>query len=84
MKGTIKYINPSRGMVAVLTDEGQYSVFELLSGETIEPGDVVSWAHATALGGEWITNHTQGERYEVYFQNHYVNPSQLRQQLLLQ
>jgi hypothetical protein len=83
MKGTVKYINSIRGMVAVLTEESQYSIFELLAGDTIELDDIVSWSPATALGTEYITNHTQGERYEVYFQNHYVHSSQLRQQLLL-
>lgn len=83
MKGIIKHINPNRGMVAVLTDEGQYSIFELLGGDTVDLGDVVSWRDDTALGGELLTNHTQGERFEVYFQNHYVLTSQLRQQLLM-
>lgn len=82
MKGVIKHINASRGMVAVLTEDGSYSVFELLGGDSVELGDVVSWKDDTALGGEQITNHTQNEQFEVYFQNHYVHPSQLRQQLL--
>lgn len=82
MKGVIKHINSARGMVAVLTDDGSYSVFELLGGDSVEIGDVVSWNNDTGLGGEEITNHTQGERFEVFFQNHYVHPDQLRQQLL--
>ena len=41
--------------------------------------DSVSWRE-TALGGEMLTNYTQGERYEVYVQNHHVHQSQLRQQ----
>jgi hypothetical protein len=82
MEGVVKYINPTRGMVAVLIEDGQYSVFELLGGDPVEQGDVVSWLDDTALGSELITNHTQKQRYEVYFQNHYVHPSHLRQQLL--
>ena len=82
MKGVIKHINAPRGMVAVLTEDGSYSVFELLGGNSIEIGDVVSWKNDTGLGGEQITNHTQNERFEVYFQNHYVHQNQLRQQLL--
>jgi hypothetical protein len=82
MKGAVKYINSNRGMVAVLTEDGDFSVFELLGGDRVEVGDAVSWKDATALGGEILTNHTQGERFEVYFQNHHVPPSQLRQQLL--
>ena len=83
MKGSVRYINQQRGMVAVLTSEGSYSVFELLGGGSVGIGDSVSWRYDTALGSEQLTNHTQGERYEVYFQNHRVHSSQLRQQLLI-
>lgn len=83
MKGVVRHINHHRGMVAVLTEEGSYSVFELLGGDAVEVGDIVSWKDDTALGSEQLTNHTQGECYEVYFQNHYVPASQLRQQLLI-
>jgi hypothetical protein len=31
MKGTIRYMNPSNSMVAVLTEHGAFSLFELLS-----------------------------------------------------
>lgn len=82
MKGVIRHINLSRGMVAVLTEDGSYSVFELLGGESVEIEDIVSWMNDTGLGGEQITNHTQNERFEVFFQNHCVPPYQLRQQLL--
>lgn len=81
MKGTIHYINRNRGMVAVYTEHG-YSIFELTSSGTVEVGDSVSWHEDTALGSGMVTNHTQGERYEVFFQNHHVNQSLLRQQLL--
>jgi hypothetical protein len=67
MKGVIKHINASRGMVAVLTEDGRYSVFEPLGGDTVELGDVVSWKNDTGLGGEQITNHTKNEWFEVYF-----------------
>lgn len=82
MKGTVKHINATRGMVAVLTEEGEYSVFELLGTDIVELGDLVSWPHAMALGSEWITNYTQGKQHEVYFQNHSVHSSQLSRQLL--
>jgi hypothetical protein len=69
-------------MVAALTEDGSYSVFELLGGDSVEIGDEVSWKGTTPLGGERLRNHTQSEEFEVYFQNHYVHPDQLRQQLL--
>lgn len=82
MNGTVQDINEVRGMVAVLTDEGTFSVLELLARDSVEVGDVVSWNDAMALGTEVLTNHTRGERFEAYFQNHHVPPAQLRQQLL--
>lgn len=81
MKGTVKHINQTRGMVAVLTEEGSYSVFELL-GDEVEVGDAVSWKGSTPLGGEDVMNHTRRKSIHVYFQNHYVPPAQLKQQLL--
>lgn len=82
MKGIVHYINQQRGIVAVITEQG-YSIFEIISGDNVEVGDSVSWRDDTALGGEILTNHTQGDRYEVYFQNHHVHQSQLGQQLLI-
>jgi hypothetical protein len=82
MHGTIFEINKNRGMVGVLTENGDFSIFELLSGDTVEKGDEVLWENDTGLGDEVITKLTQGESFEVYFQNHYVSKSQLSQQLL--
>ena len=82
MKGTIFEINENRGMVGVLTENGDFSIFELLSGDSVEKGDEVRWENDTGLGDEVITNLTQRESYEVYFQNHHVSKAQLRRQLL--
>ena len=82
MKGTIREINQIRGMVAVLTEEGNFSIFELLGGDIVEVGDEVQWKNDTGLGSEILTNLSRSESYEVYFQNHHVQKSQLRQQLL--
>jgi hypothetical protein len=70
-------------MIAVLTEDGSYSVFELLGNDAVEVGDSVSWKDDTSLGLEQLINHTQADRYDVYFQNHYVRASQLRQQLFI-
>ena len=80
MQGQVKEINRGRGMVAVLTSDG-YSIFELIGGEQIEIDDIVSWRSSTSLGSELLTNHTQNEKYEVYFQNHHVPAVQVRGQL---
>ena len=81
MNGTVIDINQPRGMVALETEDGEYSIIELL-GDDVEIGDVLKWADDNPLGGETIRNLTQGEMIDVYFQNHSVPRSELRQQLL--
>jgi len=81
MEGRIIEINQQRGMVAVETEDGEFSVFELL-GDEVEVGDVVRWQGDHPLGGETIRNLTQGETIDVFFQNHCIPQGQLRQQLL--
>jgi molecular chaperone DnaK (HSP70) len=81
MNGTVEQLNPSRGMVAVRTDEG-YSIVELL-GDEVEVGEVLAWSGSTPLGGETIRNLTRGCNLNVFFQNHHVSHSDLRSQLLL-
>ena len=81
MKGTIFKINHRRGMVAILTENGDFSTFEIIGGAPVEEGDNVYWENDTGLGGEILHNLTQNEKYEVYFQNHWVPKHQLHQQL---
>ncbi len=83
MRGTIHALNPQRGMVAIKTESADFSVFENLNGDDFEIGDEVSWPNDTALGDEPLTDHTQGFKTSVYFQNHSVPGGQLRQQLLM-
>ena len=82
MKGTVYKINSNRGMVAVVTENGDFSVFELLGGDLVETGDQIRWKNDTGLGSEIITNLTQGESFEVFFQDHCVSKPQMKQQLL--
>jgi hypothetical protein len=71
MKGTVKRINQTLGMVAVLT-----------LGDEVEVGDAVRWKGSTPLGSEDVMNHTRRKSIHVYFQDHHVPPAQLKQQLL--
>ena len=81
MRGEVVHINHQKGMIAVLTELGEYSIIESI-GDEAEEGDQLSWKDDYPLGGETIRNLTQGMTMEVYFQNHCVPKSQLRQQLL--
>lgn len=80
MRGSVKHINPNRSMVAVLTEEN-YSIIEL-TGDELEIGDIVEWTAEHPSGSHTIRNLTRGSQISVFFQNHCVPQSQLRQQLL--
>ena len=69
MKGTIYHIHAQRGMVAVATEDADYSIFEILGSGSFEAGDTVSWVGSTPLGHHSIHNHTKSEMVEVFFQN---------------
>jgi len=84
MKGIIFDINWERGMVAVLTESEDYSVFELLSEEHLDIGDEVSWNENHPLGDCKIKNYTKNEIIEIYFQDHWVNNQNLKSRLLYQ
>jgi len=69
-------------MVAIATEDDGFTIIELLSEGEIEVGDSITWANGHGLGSEVYENLTKGSREEVYVQNHSVNQSSLRQQLL--
>lgn len=80
-KGTVTHIHAQRGMVAVAVDGNDFTIIELL-GDDVEVGDVLSWTDSMPLGGGRVYSHAQRRWLDVFFQNHAVHPSQLRQQLL--
>ena len=67
MKGTIVMINQNTGMVATENGDGEYTVFELLDGSSVEIEDEIS-GDLEALGGETFRNKTQTEDMDVYVQ----------------
>ena len=81
--GKVAAINPHRGMVAIHTDDSGFTIIELTSDWDLEIGDAISWANGYGLGFETYENLTQQTREEVFVQNHDVNMSNLRAQLLL-
>ena len=81
--GTVAAMNPSRGMVAIATEDDGYTIIELLSDFELEVGDEMAWENSHGLGSEIYENVTKGSREEVYVQNHAVTTANLKQQLLL-
>lgn len=83
MNGVIAKINPHRRMVGVKTENGDYSIFELLSGDELNVGDHVEWSNETIPGDAVIKNKTASTAFAVYFQNHHVSQAILNAQLLI-
>ena len=82
MTGIVAKINHRRGMVAVQTESNGFSILELIGGEPIQEGDEVSWKNDTALGHEILSNLTKNLKYEVYFQDHWVDQGEVLTQLI--
>jgi hypothetical protein len=80
--GTVAVINSDRAMVAIATEDDGFTIIELLSDWNIEVGDAIAWSNGHGLGDEIYENVTKSSRARVYVQNHGVNESSLREQLL--
>ena len=83
MKATVVLVNQNRGMVAAMTEEGEYSIFELLGAYDVEIGDVVSCNDFSSMGGETYRNVTKNEDMDVYVQNLVGNIEHARRQVFL-
>ncbi len=81
MKGKVVEINQARGMAAVLTEEGEYSIIEMI-GDEVAIGDKLIWTGNYPMGAETVSNESQRRSMRVCFQNHWVQKSNVRQQLL--
>lgn len=82
MRGKVHSMNPRRGMVAIETAGHGFTIIELLTDTNIDISDVMEWAPDTGCGHQNYQNVTKQQTMRVYAQNHWVNPPQLRQQLL--
>ncbi len=80
--GKVAAINPSRGMVAIATEDDGLTIIELLSDFELEVGDEMTWENGHGLGSEIYENVTKSSRERVYVQNHAVTNANLRRQLL--
>ncbi len=77
MKGRIRYMNPRVGLVAVLTPERAFTVFELLTGRG-NVGDLVGWTDVRPEGIKSISNLTHDTVMRVLFKHHGVRLGDLR------
>jgi hypothetical protein len=65
MKGAIAMLNLKRGMAAVLTEDGDYTPFEIIDSHEPELEDTIR-GDFNSLGSETFMNVTQGESFDVF------------------
>ena len=72
MKGKIALLNPKRGMAALLTENEEYTSFEILGSYDVEVGDTII-GNLLSLGTETWNNSTKNERIEVFVEDIFGN-----------
>ncbi len=72
MRGIIKLISPNQDMIGVETENGHFSILELIGGYAPEVGDIVT-GELESLGGEEVLNRTQNEEWDVFIQDIYAS-----------
>ena len=70
MKGKVALINSKRGMAALITENDEYTAFEVLGPLNIEVGDTIN-GDLESLGGETWYNVTKMEEIEVFVEDIY-------------
>lgn len=69
MRGEVTLINPKRGMAALVTENEEYTSFELL-GYDVEIGDIIR-GDLESVGSETWYKETQMEKIEVMVEDIY-------------
>ena len=82
MEGQVKNINNHNGWVAVLLENGEYSIFEALGGYDIEVGDIIS-GEIDFDGGAIAYNRTKDEHMDIITEFTGLSPNQIKEKLYL-
>lgn len=80
MRGTVKKINPRNGYFAIEIERNSYSIFEILSSNNIDVGDIIK-GQLQELGDAILTNESKAETINGIIQNYDCTEQQLKQQL---
>ncbi|NEZ02049.1 hypothetical protein [Heyndrickxia shackletonii] len=68
MKSKVFMINHQKGWIALLTENGTFSIAEVLEMELPNIGDIIS-GDIDSLGRETFLNETQNEEIDVFVQD---------------
>ncbi|MBO8169332.1 MAG: hypothetical protein H0Z35_09145 [Thermoanaerobacteraceae bacterium] len=80
MKGTVAIINHKIGWIAVLTENNNFTIAEVLEYSLPELGDIIS-GNLESLGSETFYNNTKEEEFDVFVQDIYADFTQAKKQL---
>jgi hypothetical protein len=72
LQGTVTLLNIDTGIAAILIDNGEYSVVEMLDEIALALGDRISGALET-LGETAVTNHTSGISGQVWIDDVFLD-----------
>ena len=84
MNGTVRFINEKNGLVAVLTEDGDYSLLEPIDTGAFELEDAVFWVAHMPLGDVVVMNVTRERLCRVLLQDHGVAKQSLAKALRLE
>ncbi|MFV5683862.1 hypothetical protein ACM55I_00270 [Flavobacterium sp. GB2R13] len=80
MRGIVKKINPKNGYFAIEIERNLYSIFEMLSSNSIDIGDIIT-GQLQEWGEAILTNESKAETINGIIQNYDCTEQQLKQQL---
>ncbi len=68
MRGVVKFVNEEFGLVAVETEHGEFTVFGLMNGGTVNVGDVIT-GDLEQLDHQTLSNETSKGKLHVYIED---------------
>ena len=77
MKGVVQFINRQRGLVAVLADDGNYSILRVHETTPIAEEDILGWDELPSMGHATVYNISKNQPIPVDVQAHARDYSQL-------
>ena len=80
MIGKVVEINCKSGMIAVETENGEYSILESLGGNDLDIGDTLS-GDLESVGQKTIINKTKSIKMSVFIDDCHCDPEIVRRRL---
>ncbi len=76
MRGVVVHHEHRNGLIAIRDNKGEFTVAELIGGQVVERGDVVS-GNVEHHGSQTLINETRNEKINVFIQGIGVTENQV-------